>query len=95
MRKPVAIARETAERKPLFGAQSFWECLLSRAQKSAPIYAGYSFDRVADLYQVELTAGESSGLQRDASRLAPRAVRLSLELLNPIARLTFILPRTR
>ena len=95
VRKPVEITREAAERKPLFGAHSFWECLLSRAQESAPVYEGYSFDRAADLYQVELTAGESSSLQRDASRLAPRAVRLSLELLTPIVRLIFILPRIR
>lgn len=93
VRKPVEIAREAAERKPLFAAHSFWDCLLSSAQKSIPLYAGYSFDRAADLYQVELTAGQSSGLQRDASRLAPRSARLSLELLNPIVRLTFIVPR--
>jgi hypothetical protein len=92
-RKPVEIERQAAERKPLFAARSFWGCLVSLAQKSQPVYAGYSFDRRADLYQVELSAEQASSLQRDAARLAPRPVRASLDLLEPIARLTFVVPR--
>jgi len=57
------------------------------------MYAGYSFDRRADLYQAELSAEQASSLRRDAARLAPRPVRASLDLLEPIARLTFIVPR--
>lgn len=92
-RKPVEIERQAAERKPLFAARSFWGCLVSLAQKSRPMYAGYSFDRRADLYQAELSAEQASSLRRDAARLAPRPVRASLDLLEPIARLTFIVPR--
>jgi hypothetical protein len=92
-RKPVEIERQAAEHKPLFAARSFWGCLVSLARNSQPAYGGYSFDRRADLYQIELSAEQALSLRRDAARLAPRPVRASLDLLDPIARLTFIAPR--
>ena len=69
-RRAIEIDRGAAERKPLFAARSFWDCLIALTGNSAGAaaggagvtYAGYSFDRRADLFQVTLTANSGNNL---------------------------------
>lgn len=94
-RVPVEIERASAERKPLFASRSFWDCVLELALAQRPEYAGYSFERRADLYRVKLSAEQSAILLRDAARLAPRSLRAPLEALGAPKRVTFVCPRTQ
>ncbi len=74
-RRVIEIERAAAEHKPLFAARSFWDCLTGMAATSGDdvaggagvSYAGYSFDRRADLFQVTLTAEQRQSLARDAA----------------------------
>jgi hypothetical protein len=91
-RPPVEVVREAADRKPLFASRSFWDCLLEFA--GPPLtYAGYSFERRADLYKSDVAPKKGTALQRDAARLAPRALRGALEALGAPVRLIFVCPR--
>ncbi len=101
-RRAIEIERGAAERKPLFASKSFWDCLIALAANSAGAatagsagisYAGYSFDRRADLFQVTLTAEQRQQLARDAAKLAPRVVRPKFETAGEIARVTFVCAR--
>lgn len=91
-RAPVEIERAAAQRKPLFASSSFWDCLLS-ISASPPEYAGYSFARRGDLYRAALTPEQVAIFARDSGRLAPRILRGPLEVLGPIALVTFVCPR--
>ncbi|HXQ97779.1 MAG TPA: hypothetical protein VN774_04995 [Candidatus Limnocylindrales bacterium] len=92
-RAPVEIERAAAQKKPLFAARSFWDCLLS-ISASPPEYAGYSFARRGDLYRVALTPEQSASVSRAAARLAPRSLRAALEALGAPVRITFVCPRS-
>jgi hypothetical protein len=100
-RRAIEIERAEAQRKPLFAAKSFWDCLIALTGKSAGAaagragisYAGYSFDRRADLFQVTLAAEQRQQLARDAAKLAPRALRPKFETAGEIARVTFVCAR--
>jgi hypothetical protein len=95
-RQPVEIERATAERKALFASRSLWNCViaLAAANPAAAAYEGYSFARRADLYRLDLTAGESAVFQRDASRLAPRNLRATIAAQGAPPRIIFVSPRS-
>jgi hypothetical protein len=92
-RRTIEIERHSVDRKPLFAAQSFWDCLLSRGRTAALDYAGYSFERRADLYHWTLAPEQGRAVLHDAARLAPRSVRTQLEASGEPARITFVCPR--
>jgi hypothetical protein len=98
-RRSIEIERAAAERKPLFASKSFWDSLTAMAQQSSaqattsPTYAGYSFDRRADLYHVALSPSQRQSIARDAARLAPRALRSHIDTAGEIARLALVCPR--
>jgi hypothetical protein len=93
-RAPVEIERAAAQRKLLFASSSFWDCLLS-ISASPPEYADYSFVRRGDLYRVAPTSEQVAIFARDSGRLAPRILRGPLEVLGPIAIVTFVCPRAK
>jgi hypothetical protein len=94
-RQPVEIERAAAQRKSLFSSRNLWDSLLATARASAAdiTYSGYSFERRADLYRMELSAEQATTLQHDVTRLAPRSLRSALEALGAPARAVFICPR--
>jgi hypothetical protein len=90
------VNKADGNRKSLFASRSFWECLLSLAEPAQKIkYGGYSFARRADLYRVELSAGQAASLQRNAGKFASRSLRGVIETLGAVARVVFISPRDR
>ncbi len=93
--RPLLDVKKTdSDRKSFFASQSFWKCLLTLAGPSQEIkYGGYSFSRRADLYRVELSAETCASLQKNAAKLAPRAMRGSIETLGAVARVVFVCPR--
>lgn len=109
-RRAIEVSREEASRKPLFAAKSFWDVLLGFAQGAARAaaasaessatepsltYAGYSFDRTADLYQLMLAPEQREALVSDAVKLAARQLRTKLEVSGEIMRITYICPRMK
>lgn len=109
-RRAIEVSREEASRKPLFAAKSFWDCLLGFAQGAARAaaasaessatqpsltYAGYSFDRTADQYQLTLGSEQRLALAGDAATLAARPLRTKLEVAGEIMRVTYICPRSK
>jgi hypothetical protein len=92
-RHSLELDREMASRKPLFRAQSFWDCLLALGRVQAPIYQGYSYARHADVYQLAISPDQIAALQRDAERLVPRKRRVGLRHLAQMTRVVFVCPR--
>ncbi|MFZ0819310.1 MAG: hypothetical protein WAM91_04525 [Candidatus Acidiferrales bacterium] len=93
-RLPVEIPRVAAERKPLFAARSFWDCLLAFAANPAAVtYSGYSYARRADLFHLRLSPEQSAALLRDAARLAPRNLRAAIQALGTPPQIVFVSPR--
>src|SRR4029077_8336414 len=90
-RNPIEIERSAAQRKSLFASRSLWDSLLALAAANADglTYSGYSFDRRADLYRVDLAPEQSSRLVRDAVRLAPRNLRPMIESLGTPSSVVF------
>jgi hypothetical protein len=89
------IARAGAERRRMFTARSLWEALLAPAAATPPVYAGYSYQRAADVFALDLSPQAAAALERDAAKLAPRALRPALARLASAARLLFLCPRRR
>jgi hypothetical protein len=87
------IRREEAERKPLFGGRSLWDCLMNAAQEQPPAYQTYSYARRADVYALRLSADEAAGLARSAGRLARSDLRRRVGAIEQAARLLLICPR--
>ena len=73
--------------------RSLWDCLLAPSQAQAPAYRGYSYERLADLYQLVLPPEQTAALLRDAVRLAPRSLRPALSRLPATTRIVFVCPR--
>lgn len=92
-RQAVELERATADRRRLFGGPSAWEKLLSPARAGTPEYRGYSYSRRADLYGVALAAEEAAAMLAEAARIAPRALRATLERVPPVARIVYVCPR--
>ena len=108
-RQPVEIPRAAAERKSLFAARSFWDCLLASALVNgvatenagdsvtnpySAIYSGYSYARRADLFRLDLSPVQSAALLRDAARLAPRNLRPAIQAQGSPPRIIFVCPRS-
>jgi hypothetical protein len=93
----VEITRAEAARKRLLKSKSFWDALLSLAHDealgSAPVYLGYSYQRRADVYQLELVPPQALALAQAAEKLAPRSLRASVPQIAAAARLLFLCPR--
>jgi hypothetical protein len=93
-RPSLDVKKSDADHKSLFASKSFWEYLLSLANPPQEIkYGGYSFARRADLYRVELNAEQAASLQKNAAKLASRALRRPIERLGTVARVVFLCPR--
>jgi hypothetical protein len=74
----VEFDRDSASRKGLFRRRSFWDALLAAAASGSPAYDGYSYQRRADLYRLELRGELPAVLAAAAKSLAPRDLRRSL-----------------
>jgi hypothetical protein len=61
---------------------------------NAVTYCGYSFARRADLFRLALTPEQSAAFLRDASRLAPRNLRPSIQAQAAPPRIVFVCPRS-
>lgn len=93
-RPSIDVDKKDADHKSLFASQSFWDRLLALAEGAQEIkYGGYSFARRADFYRLELSAEQSSRLQRDAAKFASRSLRGAIEALGGVARVVFVCPR--
>ena len=89
----IEIARDVAKRTRLYKRKSYWDALMNFASESAPAYLGYSYQRRADCYQLELAPPQALDLARAAEKLAPRSIRASIPQIAAAARLLFLCPR--
>ena len=93
----IEIARDVATRTRLYKRKSFWDVLMSLAQNAAtgptPSYLGYSYQRRADLFYLELAPEQAASLALAAEKLAPRSVRANTVQIGAAARIIFLCPR--
>jgi hypothetical protein len=93
----IELSRAEAARKRLFSGKSFWDALMSLAQNSAtgstPAYLGYSYQRRADLYHLEIAPEQANSLASAAEKLAPRSVRAHTAQIAAATRILFLCPR--
>jgi hypothetical protein len=95
----IELSRAEAGRKRMFGwmfsRKNFWDALMSLARDAAPEYLGYSYQRRADFYQIEISPEQAASLARAAEKLAPRTVRAHLPQISAAARILFLCPRPK
>lgn len=93
----IELSRAEAARKRMFGwmfsRKNFWDALMNVSSENAPAYLGYSYQRRADLYQVEIAPERAMALAREAEKLAPRSVRAYTTQIGAAARILFLCPR--
>jgi hypothetical protein len=98
-RHSIHIRRNDASKRHLLRARSFWDALLVPARENPPAYRDYSYASRADVYSLALAPGQIVQLAA-AVHLGPRRLRAQLAVLSaaassPIARITYLCPRTR
>jgi hypothetical protein len=89
----IELSRAEAARKRLLRRRSYWDALMHVPNERAPEYLGYSYQRRADLYMVEISPEQAASLARAAQKLAPRSVRAHLAQIVGAARILFLCPR--
>jgi len=89
----IELSRAEAGRKRLLSRKSFWDALMALPQDSVPAYLGYSYQRRADLYMVEISPEQAASLAHAAEKLAPRSVRAHLPQIVGASRILFLCPR--
>lgn len=94
-RDPVELPRALAARRKLFRRRSFWDALMSLAERKLPTYQHYSYAHRADLFALPLEAAEKSILAAEAKRLARRELRAQVSALAACERVLFVCPRGR
>ncbi len=89
----IELNRAEVGRRRLLSRKSFWDALMQIPGERAPEYLGYSYQRRADLYMVEISPEQAASLARAAQKLAPRSVRAQLAKISAVARILFLCPR--
>lgn len=87
------LDRAEASRRRLFRGQSFWERLMGIAEEENLTYQKYSYSRRADLYRLDLDAGNALRIEEAANRLAVGKLRAALRVLPASASILFACPR--
>jgi FAD/FMN-containing dehydrogenase len=90
--RQIEIGREQAERKTFWRQRSVWTTLRP-AKNAAPVYAGYSYALVGDVYRRVLPREEAGGLLQELLAAAPRALRKHLVGLAAPSSLLYLCPR--
>ncbi|MGB6430725.1 MAG: hypothetical protein WBF06_09070 [Candidatus Acidiferrales bacterium] len=92
-REIAEISREAGSARQWFKRGTIWQLLLETVARAAPAYHGYSYERRADLYRLDIEPGEAASLAERAERLAPRSLRQLAHTLAEARRLLFVCPR--
>jgi hypothetical protein len=88
------VTREEAQRKRLFSAKTFWDTLMDCARPVELRYAGYSYARRADVYQLDLSAAQWQPILSAAEKMVSRQIRARLARCRAPARMFFLCPRS-
>jgi hypothetical protein len=94
-RDPIELPRALAARRKLFRRRSFWDALLSVAERKPPAYQHYSYTHRADIFALPVDAAEKTILAAEAKRLARRELRAQLSTLTACQRVLFVCPREK
>jgi hypothetical protein len=89
----VEFLRDETRPRRILRARSLWEALMETSRSSVASYAGYSYERHADVFQKQLNEAEAAELSLAAVKLAPRSLRARAENLAHAARLLYVCPR--
>jgi hypothetical protein len=92
-REIAEISREAGSARRWFTRGTIWQLLLETAARAAPAYHGYSYERRADLYRLDIDPGGGASLAEQAERLAPRSLRQFAHTLAEARRFLFVCPR--
>ncbi|MGH9775281.1 MAG: hypothetical protein ACRD50_10085 [Candidatus Acidiferrales bacterium] len=92
-RHSAEIRREAASRKKIFRTRSFWDCLVAAARPEELAYREYSYGLRGDIFALKLSAEEAARIERDARRLAARALEKQLAGLGSASSVLFVCPR--
>ncbi|HVA93387.1 MAG TPA: hypothetical protein VNI36_00635 [Candidatus Dormibacteraeota bacterium] len=87
------LDRAAGSMRRMFRGKSFWERLLEIAGDEKISYHGYSYERRADLYLLELNGENKMRIALAANRLARRNLRTALRVLPEAACVLFVCPR--
>jgi hypothetical protein len=91
----IELSRTEAGRKRLLRRKNFWDALMDVSRERPPAYLGYSYQRRADLYVMEISPEQATSLARAAEKLAPRSVRALTAQISAAARILFLCPRSK
>jgi len=92
-RTVLELDRAGASRTRLFRRRSFWDALLAAAASGSLNYDGYSYQRRADLYRLDLSGELAAALATAAHSLAPRNLRRDVRALDRASHIVFVCPR--
>ena len=87
------LNRAAASKCRIFRGQSFWERLLEIADNEKMWYDGYSYDRRADIYRLDLDGENVPQITEALKRLATRDLRSVLGVLPAAASIHLVCPR--
>ena len=90
---PPEWKRQDASRKRFLRRRSFWDLLLELAAAGPLIYAGYSYDRKADVHGLTTSLETNRVLAAESARLLPASVHAPTTSLGKSRRLLFLCSR--
>jgi hypothetical protein len=93
LRPLLDLERDSVARKGWFRGRSFWDVLLTSANRAPLAYHGYSYQWRADLHRLVLSAEEAAALSAQAQSLAPRDMRRHLLALDRASHILFVCRR--
>jgi len=92
-RHSLRIRRADANKRKLLGSRTLWGILMNLARETDPSYREYSYSLRGDIYTLPLSPEQVRRLAREATQVAPRALRAELAVLPSISQIIFICPR--
>lgn len=90
--RQIEIRPEQAEKKAFWRTRSAWTAL-QPAKNAAPVYAGYSYALVGDVYRRALSPEEGARLLQELLSAAPHSLRKQLLGLVAPSALLYLCPR--
>jgi hypothetical protein len=88
------LDRTAGLKRRIFRGQSLWERLVEIAAAEKPVYQSFSYGHRADIYRLDLNAGNILEINQAALRLAPGNLRSALRVLPETSRILFVCPRS-
>jgi len=93
LREKVEVSREQGSEGRWLRRRNFWLVVEGLAREKTPEYAGYSYDKRADLYAAGLDEGEAVSLAEAAKKYLAGPTATFLNIVKGARRVVWVCPR--